>query len=210
MLTGSCPWDDKDDLDLGEFHRHRAEQNKDEDELEAIIAALVKRKNASKYDSAEHRFIERQLNALRYTYERAGEHWESIDICWDATPLAETENPEGKLLPLRRKGVSRRDQAASCAIIDGSRDGTGDCGDEGTGSHDSHLSRACPLDPNEQTFENAHRLFRDVPIAAVSNRSNAAPYSITSSVRPMSGSDKVRPSALAALRLTTNSNLVGC
>src|SRR5439155_2024889 len=48
-----------------------------------------------------------------------------------------------------------------------------------------------------------------VPKAAVSNRSKAAPYSITSSARASSVSGTVRPSALAVLRLITRSYLVG-
>ena len=48
-----------------------------------------------------------------------------------------------------------------------------------------------------------------VPKAAVSNRSNAAPYSITSSARASSDGGTVRSSAFAVLRLITNSYLVG-
>jgi hypothetical protein len=51
---------------------------------------------------------------------------------------------------------------------------------------------------------------RSVPKAAVSNRSMAAPYSITSSARSRNNSEIVRPSALAVVRLRTSSNFVGC
>jgi hypothetical protein len=49
-----------------------------------------------------------------------------------------------------------------------------------------------------------------VPKAALSNRSTAAPYSITSSAMASSVGGTSRPSALAVLRLMTSSNLVGC
>ena len=45
--------------------------------------------------------------------------------------------------------------------------------------------------------------------AAVSNRSKAAPYSITSSARARSVAGTVRPSALAVLRLIAKINFVG-
>lgn len=76
-------------------------------ELEATIAALVKQKNAAPMDSAEYRFFERQLNGLRYSREHAGPIWESLDDYWGATPLENAEHPEGQLLPLVRKPVSR-------------------------------------------------------------------------------------------------------
>jgi hypothetical protein len=49
---------------------------------------------------------------------------------------------------------------------------------------------------------------RQVPTAAVSNRSNAARYSMTSSARPSSGNGTVMPSALAVLRLRIISTFV--
>jgi hypothetical protein len=49
-----------------------------------------------------------------------------------------------------------------------------------------------------------------VPEAAVSNRSKAAPYSITSSARASSVGGTVRPSVFAVVRFMTRSNLVGC
>src|SRR5262245_11983105 len=48
-----------------------------------------------------------------------------------------------------------------------------------------------------------------LPRAAVSRRSNAARYSMTSSARRRTGNGISTPIVLAALRLTTNSNLVG-
>ena len=51
---------------------------------------------------------------------------------------------------------------------------------------------------------------RKVPERAVSNRGKTCAYSITSSARACSVSGTVRPSALAVLRLSTNSNFVGC
>src|SRR2546421_1311353 len=48
-----------------------------------------------------------------------------------------------------------------------------------------------------------------VPKAAVSNRSNAGPYSITSSARASIDGGISRPSAFAVLRLITSSYLVG-
>jgi hypothetical protein len=79
-----------------------------EQELEEVIAALVARKDALPDVGAEYRFLERQLNALRYTYERAGDIWEELDPCWGATPLAEVPEPEGQLLQLdRTKAPSR-------------------------------------------------------------------------------------------------------
>ena len=52
-------------------------------------------------------------------------------------------------------------------------------------------------------------LQHNLPQAAVSNRSKAAPYSITSSARASSVGGTSRPSALAVLRLITSSYLVG-
>src|SRR5258707_1799191 len=50
---------------------------------------------------------------------------------------------------------------------------------------------------------------RGVPGAAVSNRSKAPPYSITSSAMASTLGGTSRPSAFAVLRLMTSSNLVG-
>src|SRR5262245_49232459 len=50
---------------------------------------------------------------------------------------------------------------------------------------------------------------RDVPQAAVSNRSKPTLYSITSSARASSVGGISRPSTRAVLRLITSSNLVG-
>jgi hypothetical protein len=59
----------------------------DEDELETIIAALVKRKWDIATGDAERELIQRMLNGMRYTYEQAGPIWESVDPNgWDATP----------------------------------------------------------------------------------------------------------------------------
>jgi hypothetical protein len=56
-------------------------------QLEVVIAALVKRKDALDVDSAEYRFINRCLNGLRYSYELAGPIWEDLDpMGWGATP----------------------------------------------------------------------------------------------------------------------------
>src|SRR5262245_18159848 len=55
----------------------------------------------------------------------------------------------------------------------------------------------------------ARRIRRDVPQAAVSNRSKQQCYSITSSAVASSVVGMERPSALAVFRLITNSNLVG-
>jgi hypothetical protein len=58
-----------------------------EEQLEATIAALVKRKKALEIDCPEHRMLNRVLNGLRYTYEEAGPIWEGLDdMGWDATP----------------------------------------------------------------------------------------------------------------------------
>ena len=48
-------------------------------ELEAIIAALVTRKNAAAEGSAEHRMALRQLQGLRDTRELAGPIIEELD-----------------------------------------------------------------------------------------------------------------------------------
>jgi len=57
-----------------------------EEELETIIAALVKRKWALDTSDAEVAMINRVLNGLRYKYEQAGPIWEGLDDCWHATP----------------------------------------------------------------------------------------------------------------------------
>jgi len=66
----------------------------------------------------------------------------------------------------------------------------------------------------------AHKLMSALPPKATSNASfsmsalgqkwTSAGYSITSSVVASSDGDTFRPSAFAALRLITSSNLVGC
>ena len=58
----------------------------DEEQLEKIIAALVKRKEDIATGEAERAMLDRVLNGLRYTYEGAGGIWESLDDAWDATP----------------------------------------------------------------------------------------------------------------------------
>lgn len=57
-----------------------------EEQLEKIIAALVKRKWDDATGDAEREMIERVLNGLRYKYEMAGPIWESLDDGWSATP----------------------------------------------------------------------------------------------------------------------------
>jgi hypothetical protein len=47
--------------------------------LEAVIIHLVRRKNAAPFDSAERAFYERQLRALRYRFEEAGNIIEGLD-----------------------------------------------------------------------------------------------------------------------------------
>jgi len=56
-----------------------------EEQLEAIIAPLVKRKWDVSTSDAEIEFINRVLNGLRYQYEMAGPIWEGLDDCWGAT-----------------------------------------------------------------------------------------------------------------------------
>jgi hypothetical protein len=58
----------------------------DEEQLEKIIAALVKRKWDVATGEAEIAMIDRVLNGLRYKYEMAGPIWESLDDGWGATP----------------------------------------------------------------------------------------------------------------------------
>jgi hypothetical protein len=50
-----------------------------EAELERVIAALVERKKAAAFDSAEWRMADRQLDGLRYSYEDAGPIIEDLD-----------------------------------------------------------------------------------------------------------------------------------
>jgi len=58
-----------------------------DEELERLIAELVKRKQSLPFDSAARDFVQRQLNGLRYTYEMAGPIWEELDpFGWGATP----------------------------------------------------------------------------------------------------------------------------
>lgn len=57
-----------------------------EEELEQIIGDLVKRKYAPETSEAEQEFIDRVLNGMRYTYEKAGDIWEGLDDYWGATP----------------------------------------------------------------------------------------------------------------------------
>jgi hypothetical protein len=57
-----------------------------DEELEKIIAALVKRKWAPDTGDAECAMLNRVLNGLRYRYEEAGPIWESLDDCWHANP----------------------------------------------------------------------------------------------------------------------------
>ena len=56
----------------------------DDQELERIIAALVKRKKHA--SEAELAMLNRVLNGLRYKYEEAGGIWETLDTNWEATP----------------------------------------------------------------------------------------------------------------------------
>jgi hypothetical protein len=51
-------------------------------ELEAIIQALVDRKNEAPEGSAERRFYLRQLQGLRDTRELAGPIMEELDAAW--------------------------------------------------------------------------------------------------------------------------------
>jgi hypothetical protein len=76
------------------------------DELEKTIRDLVERKNAARDDSAEQKFCERQLQALRYRYEEAGGIIEEVDEWGRGSychPLADTEDPSGLVLPLPRQ-----------------------------------------------------------------------------------------------------------
>ena len=58
----------------------------DEQQLETIIAALVKRKWDNATGDAEREMLQRVLNGLRYKYEMAGPIWEGLDDGWGATP----------------------------------------------------------------------------------------------------------------------------
>jgi hypothetical protein len=53
-----------------------------DEELEKIIAALVKRKYAPDTGDAECAMLNRVLNGLRYKYEEAGPIWEGLDDFW--------------------------------------------------------------------------------------------------------------------------------
>jgi hypothetical protein len=61
----------------------------------------------------------------------------------------------------------------------------------------------CPLFPQQRT------LLRRLVMSESANFGSVKPYSITSSARTSSVGGTVRPSALAVLRLTANSNLTG-
>jgi|KBSMisStaDraftv2_1062788.scaffolds.fasta_scaffold572984_2 hypothetical protein len=50
-----------------------------EEDLERVITALVARKKAADFDSAEWRMADRQLDGLRFTYEAAGPIIEDLD-----------------------------------------------------------------------------------------------------------------------------------
>lgn len=60
------------------------------EDLETVIADLVRRKNAAREDSAEYLMALRQLTGLRYSYEDAGGIIEELDPYWGAEsiPLA--------------------------------------------------------------------------------------------------------------------------
>jgi hypothetical protein len=70
-------------------------------------------------------------------------------------------------------------------------------------------SKCFPLCPRKRTSARARRHVREVPYAAVSNRSKAALYSITSSARSRIEIGTSMPRALAVLKLITSSNFVG-
>ena len=55
-----------------------------DEELEAVIADLVARKNAAADGSTEQRFLIRQLAGLRYSREMAGPIIEELDPYWGA------------------------------------------------------------------------------------------------------------------------------
>ena len=84
-----------------------------ERELEVIIRALVKRKNALPMDTPEYTFYERQLRALRYSHEEAGGIIEEADPqgwgCY-CRPLEDESHPTGKVLQLRS---ARRSESPS-------------------------------------------------------------------------------------------------
>jgi hypothetical protein len=76
--------------------------------------------------------------------------------------------------------------------------------------HSRHLNvgheSACPRIPD---ISGVLLIRRDVPQAAVSNRSKPTLYSITSSARAKNASGIVKPIAFAVLTLTASSNFVG-
>jgi len=77
-----------------------------EQELEAIIAELVRRKYAAPEDSTERQLVQRELTGLRYSYELAGPIIEELDpYDWGAATrrLPAAEAPAGQVVPLRRK-----------------------------------------------------------------------------------------------------------
>src|SRR5262245_16837957 len=67
---------------------------------------------------------------------------------------------------------------------------------------DDERFEQCPLYPRKQTFA-VHQ-----PMSALGHK-RTSPHSITSSARTSTAGGIARPSALAALRLITNSFLVG-
>jgi|SRR5262245_12098316 len=73
------------------------------EELERIIADLVKHKNAAPFHSAAREFYERQLRMLRYTYDLAGGIIEDADpMNWGCycRPLDTTPQKSSVVVPL--------------------------------------------------------------------------------------------------------------
>jgi hypothetical protein len=59
-----------------------------EDDLEQVIADLLARRKAAPAGSAERKFLERQLQAIRYSREGAGEIIEALDpLTWGGVPV---------------------------------------------------------------------------------------------------------------------------
>ncbi len=82
----------------------------DEQQLERVIRDLVERKNAARDDSPEQAFYERQLRALRYTYEEAGGIIEDADpMGWGAycRRFPDTTGPQGTLVTLASRRSSK-------------------------------------------------------------------------------------------------------
>jgi hypothetical protein len=78
--------------------------------LEAIIADLVKRKNAA--TGAERKMLERELTGLRYSYKDAGpiiEDWAPIGWGSSARPLPVREGPKDQ--PVRTLTSPRKTHA---------------------------------------------------------------------------------------------------